>query len=221
MAVMNLVLGSLLLLCYLFNSVTTLLQSSGARNNPGFGGPGNDMAVKLEREMEASVPGYRGIQVAQSLVGLALSILLLLSGIGMLNLKNWGRIGSIIWALLMILYEVGITGYHLAVLSPAMTRALRDVPMGPGGPPATMIVTITSVVIVFFALLFITYAIVLLLMMLRANVVAAFSGLPPEEPGREWKPGEPPTGEQPAPGSEPPPPSGGGEQGIRRNPWDY
>jgi hypothetical protein len=221
MAIMNLVLGSLLLLWYVCSGIGAMMQAANP-NQAAFGGPNDKAAVNLDREVAQAVPGYRAYQIGQPLVGLLLSVLLLVSGIGLLNMQRWARTLAILWAVLMILLEVGSTAFHLLIVSPAMTRALRNVPLGPGIPDASVIVGITNVVMVVFAILLSAYALILLLMMLRQTVRAAFAGVPAadtHEPG--WIPPDGSGAERPLPGVEGPPPGGGGEQGIRRNPWDY
>ncbi len=226
MAVLNLVLGSLMVLVCLYGSITNLAQSANAKQ--GAVGRDDQFEVQLDREVARAVPGYRAYQVSTSLLGLLLSVALLLSGIGLLNLRRWGRSLALVWAVLMILMEIGTTTFHLLVLSPAMGEALRHVhvPARPGMPdPAalgSLIMTVANVAVVVIAVLLIVYAVILFLMMMKQNVRAAFAGLPAPggvEPVRLAP--EPYGAEQPPRVGEGPAPEGGGEQGIRRNPWDY
>jgi hypothetical protein len=221
LGIMNIVLGSLLLLCYLCGAASNLMQAASA-NNPRLGGA-DDPGVIIEREIAAEVPAYRAYQVGNAVLGLILSTLLLVSGIGLLNMQGWARIGSIIYAVVTIPESIGSVVFQLLVLSPAMSRAFEKVPMGPaGGPGVSVLMTVVNVVTIIVGMLLIVYALILLITMLRAPVREAFTGRPATD-AYEPRPMPPDTfgAERPPPGGEGPPAEGGGEQGIRRNPWDY
>src|SRR5437660_756916 len=185
MGILNIIFGSLFLLCYLCNGVSLIMQSSN--RGGGFGGA-NDPGVELMNQMQAEIPGFMAYQVGSSLLHLTLSILLLTSGIGLLNMQRWARAGSIVYAVVTILVEIGALIYQLAFINPVMNRVLEDIlrrqRVGPGGgPPISGLITIINVVTVIVQILLMVYAIVLLIMMLRPSAAAAFGGgPPPEEP---------------------------------------
>jgi hypothetical protein len=206
MGILNIVFGSLFLLCYLCNGVQLIMQSSGKAG--GFGGA-NDPGVELANQMQAEIPGLMVHQVSTTLLHLALSVLLLSSGVGLLNMQHWARVGSIVYAVVTIILEIGNLIYQLAFINPVMKRVLEDMlrrdHRGPGGGPeiGTLMNIITVITVIVYILLMV-YAIVLLIMMLRPSVAAAFgAGPPPEEPLVD-RYGE-----------------GGDEYERRRDPWNY
>jgi hypothetical protein len=204
MGILNIVLGSLFLLCYLCNGVSLLMQTSNLNQ-----GGGNDPGAELILQLQEEIPGFMVYQVSSSLLHLALSILLLTSGIGLLNVQRWARLGSIVYAVVTILVEIGALIYQLAFVNPVMNRVLEDIlrrqHLRPGGgPPISGLITIINVVTVIVQILLMVYAIVLLIMMLRPSTAAAFgAGPPPEEPLAD-RYGE-----------------GGDEYERRRDPWNY
>jgi len=206
MGILNIIFGSLFLLCYLCNGVSLIMQSSN--RGGGFGGA-NDPGVELMNQMQAEIPGFMAYQVGSSLLHLTLSILLLTSGIGLLNMQRWARAGSIVYAVVTILVEIGALIYQLAFINPVMNRVLEDIlrrqRVGPGGgPPISGLITIINVVTVIVQILLMVYAIVLLIMMLRPSAAAAFGGGPPPEEPLADRYGE-----------------GGDEYERRRDPWNY
>src|SRR5689334_8252565 len=54
----------------------------------------------IQQAVEKSFPGQRTYQVADALVGVVLALLLLVAGIGLLNMQPWGRLLSLAWAVL-------------------------------------------------------------------------------------------------------------------------
>ncbi len=207
MGILNIVMGSLFLLCYLCNGINLIMQSS-TLNRPGAFGPGQDPAVEMAQRMQEEIPGITVFQVTNTLAHLALSILLLICGIGLLNMRGWARVGSIIYAVVTILVDMGALFYQLAFINPVMNRMFEELArrgrMGPGGPSLAGLGTIINVVTVIVYLLLMIYAIILLIMMLLPRVRAAFaSGPPPEESLAERYE------------------EGGEEYERRRDPWNY
>src|SRR5262245_10275755 len=90
MGILNIIFGSLFLLCYLCNGVQLIMQSSGKAG--GCRGA-NDPGVEMVNQMQAEIPGLMVYQVTTALLHTVLSILLLTSGIGLLNMQRWARTG--------------------------------------------------------------------------------------------------------------------------------
>ena len=178
MAILNIVFGSLFLLCYLCGGVSLIMQS--AAGNGGLGGR-KDQAAEIADHLKAEVPGYAVYQVGNVVVNLALSILLLICGIGLLGMNQWARVGSIVYAITAILTTLGGLVYQLAVVNPVMNRyleAMLRAQAGQRGPDASFLLTIITAATVIVAILLMIYAIVLLVMMLLPRVRAAFASGP-------------------------------------------
>jgi hypothetical protein len=126
--------------------------------------PSNGLAASLHNN-----PTY----VAWSNVSMMMSILggcvMLVAGIGLLLLKNWGRILSIgyaIYAIIWALIGAGMT-FHLA--GNGIRQSFPQV-----GQLGVFFAVISVTVVLVFTL---TYPILLLIFMVRPNVVAACQGV--------------------------------------------
>jgi hypothetical protein len=144
------------------------------------GGAGQDPGVHLQKAIEA-IPGQQAFTVGELAINLVLDVLLIAAGIGLLSVKPWARILSMVYAPLAILNRLGAFAYELLVLIPAVDTLLRqELGRAPGVGPelqafnsfmkAGMIVS--SVI----GLLFVIYPIVVLILLNLSHVRAAFSG---------------------------------------------
>ena len=172
MGVLNIVFGSLFLLCSLCNGGQLMMNTAAANRGPrGFlREPGAEMLEALKAE----IPGYMAIEVSRHLLHLGLAILLLTAGIGLLNMQRWARVGSIIYAVATIILEIGSLIFQLAFVNPVTSRVLGQI-FGPFGdlgffPDFINTMTIAS------AFLLLIYAVVLLIMMLVPGTRAALEG---------------------------------------------
>ncbi len=178
MGILNIVFGSLGLLCYICGGIGLLmLFNSNALNLPGGINPFEDMKVFMSRE----VPAYWPIAIGQIVLGFIMSILLLVAGIGLLNMGGWARVLSIIYSIITILMQIGGLIFTLAYVNPAMERWQQQFMGRVGGrlPPGAMggaDSTFNNLTSVVGAIIGMVYAIVLLIMMLQPRVSAAFSG---------------------------------------------
>jgi hypothetical protein len=131
--------------------------------------------------------------IADALVGIILNIALLIAGIGLVRLRNWGRITSLWVAGLKIVCLTCLLAILLIWVLPAMIEKLRDMfqAVGPGVPPAALTTATTfmtygygvgAVIVYIFSLI---YPIVILVALTRRSVIAACT-----EPA-VWEIGEP------------------------------
>jgi hypothetical protein len=206
MGILNIVFGSLFLLCTVCGGAL-LLMMLGNSSMFQIGGvnPVQDMWDFVKRE----IPAYPAIAIGSLVAGLVLNALLLISGIGLLNMQNWARVLALIYSVITIIEQIGSLIFTIAYVNPVMTRweadfhrrfAGRLPPGGMGGGDSAF----QNLTTVAGAILGMVYAIVLLVMMLRPSVAAAFgTGPPPEEPLAD-RYGE-----------------GGDEYERRRDPWNY
>src|SRR5271165_184815 len=76
-------------------------------------------------------PAYLAWMKVQMIMGLLSNPLMLAAGIGLLLLKNWGRIGSIVYAIYAIIWAFVSSYVTSVVIRPAMHQGLdRLGPMG-------------------------------------------------------------------------------------------
>jgi hypothetical protein len=177
MGILNLVFGSIMLLCFMCNGIQVVMQLGG--NRPGALNDPNDPTTKMLDFMKAEIPGFMTVQVLSLAVHLILTLILLVSGVGLLNMKGWGRIGSIFYAVSSVLVEIASLIYQLVYVNPVMNRWLQGEfqrAKVPGMPDASFLSTLMNIGAVVGAVVLMTYAIILLIMMLLPKVSAAFAG---------------------------------------------
>jgi hypothetical protein len=88
--------------------------------------PFNLFWLVLPNRMIVMVPAYRVILLVSSIVGIGFSAWLLSLGIGLLKMKSWGRRGSVIYSIIVIVW--GIIGIILNIL--ALHFGWMNVPEG-------------------------------------------------------------------------------------------
>lgn len=182
MGILNIIFGALFLLCFLCSGASLLMQMSGARMGGGGLGDANDPTAQMWNFMKTEIPGFMAVQVASLVVHLLLTLLLLMSGIGLLNMQGWARIGSIFYAITSILVEIASLFYQLVYVNPAMNRWLQRelqrirVPGAPPAPDVSFFATAMNVGSIIGAVILVSYGVVLLIMMLLPKVSAAFAG---------------------------------------------
>src|SRR5436309_1238936 len=103
MGILNIVFGSIFLLCFLCDGGQFAINSSSARRPRAIF---RDPAAEVLQALQAEVPGYTAFQVSRILFSMGLAILLLTAGIGLLNMQRWARVGSIVYAIATIFLEV-------------------------------------------------------------------------------------------------------------------
>lgn len=134
-------------------------------------GPPNPMVDLFRND-----PTLRAFALFSGLTGTLISLLLLLSSLGSLALKQWGRTGMLGYATLALLMTVVEQAIGLAVVGPEVERAMRQ--SGIKQPPgiAWMSGWFGMVVVVLFKL---WYPALILYYFTRPRVRAAFeAGLP-------------------------------------------
>jgi hypothetical protein len=114
-------------------------------------------------------------QYASLLQYAVLSILMISSGIGLLKLRSWGRVLSLVYATLSILSNIAIAVYIWVVNIPAV-QAFAD-RLGAQGQQAQMVANMIK----FFAnfsiitpIVSLIYPMIVLIVMLRPSVAGAF-----------------------------------------------
>lgn len=163
MAVLNIVVGSLGLVCYCFSTIGMVILANPAefRDHPMV----QELIVRNEL-LAQEVPSYAPVQFAGTAVNLLLSILLIVAGIGLLYVQSWARICSLVYSALKIIMELALLGYTIAIVSPALAR------IQPGMAAADQ--ALGNAVAVAVAFFYVIHAVALLVVLLHPSVSAAF-----------------------------------------------
>jgi hypothetical protein len=130
----------------------------------------------FEAELEKRAPGYKVVQVTELVLGFVTSGLMIASGIGLLNMRPWGRTTAIVYAALSIAIRIPSVIYSAAFVLPAMNATFDALPGANQGPGAAVAQGIKIGLIVGLAIGFLTiiYPIIVLCVMLNGKVSAAF-----------------------------------------------
>jgi hypothetical protein len=144
------------------------------------GGAGQEPAIRLQKAIEA-IPGQRAFTVGELGINLVLDAMLIAAGIGLLSMKPWARILSLVYAPLAILNRLGVFAYTLLVLMPAFDSLFAQ---ELGRDPQTEVAlqaasSFMRGIMIFSAvvnLVFVIYPIVVLILLNLFHVRAAFSG---------------------------------------------
>jgi hypothetical protein len=163
-AVLNFVLALLLLICGISDLAGIKGEATTVVN-------GLRSTVDLKEYLQENVAGY----AAYPFISLTASILLaagfVVSGVGLLQVQNWGRILAVVSAAAAMAYQLFDSVYQLGFVIPAVRNLMGGVPLV-GGMAAG---AYTGKVVV-WALLVVAYSIVLLVSMLQGNMARVFAG---------------------------------------------
>jgi hypothetical protein len=170
-AILNFVFAGLLLIC------GVMAVAADTKGDVTINGVRTDLNDYLTSE----VPGYAAYPVMTLVLRLLLAVGFVISGIGLLQVQNWGRILAVVSASLAIVYQLGDSIYELGFVVPAIRNLVARVPLGLGGV-ATGAATAGAVI---RALIIVAYSIVLLVCMLQAHMARVFAGDYPGEPARD------------------------------------
>lgn len=165
-AVLNFVFGGLGLLGFFCGGGALLWMASASP----FGGDPVSQALALTWQALRQVPGYVPVAIGQLVVGLVLAVLVIVAGVGLLHLRGWARVLTLVYAVFTILLQIGGVVYTLAVVNPALDRVLppmlhRDGAFGPGSNNLLPIVG---------ALLSVGHGVFVLIALLLPSTAAAF-----------------------------------------------
>jgi hypothetical protein len=171
MGTLNIVFGSIFLLCNLCCGMWLLLLSSDEAQAGLFQDGRHQLAELIEKHafFRANVPGFTTVEVVKVAVGLVACVLLIIAGIGLLNVKSWGRLLSLAYSILGILVTLGDLVFTLALVNPAEERFLQG-RLNPGNA------ALNNVFSVLGAIIGMAYPVVLLIMMLLPSVSIALAG---------------------------------------------
>jgi hypothetical protein len=130
----------------------------------------------MERAME-SAPGAQAVQYGTIGFDLIISLTMIVSAVGLLKMRPWGRHLSILYAMMSIGLKLFVVVYAVAFTIPALNNFLDSRP--PSGQAEQMAFTMIRVIVIgapVLQLLFMIYPIIVLIIMFRPGLAAAFRG---------------------------------------------
>ncbi len=122
-----------------------------------------------------SGPAFHAVQIGTVVIDLAISITMIVSGIGLLQLRPWGRLLSIVYAVLSIALKVFEAGYAFAFTVPEVNEFLKThTASSPEEQFAFSFMRILAIGSPIVQLVCMIYPIIVLVIMFRPSVAAAF-----------------------------------------------
>jgi hypothetical protein len=192
-AVLQLVFGGIGIFLDICGGVMAL---SGAQNwmMPTATGPNAANMKRMQEDIQKtmdSVPASHAVQIGNFGADFAISIIMIMSGVGLLRLRPWGRLLSIVYAVASIALKIFGAVYAMAFTIPAINGYLNSHnATAPEEQFAFSIMRMTAILPLIFQLVFMIYPIIVLIIMFRPAVAAAFrdAGMPnrhTDSPDRE------------------------------------
>ena len=161
MAILNIVFGSLGVACSLISGAAVLLlYHVPARQG--------DYVRGLYDHLEKVIPGYTVITISRLFILLALAVLLVVAGVGLLRIKRWARWSSIAYGVSTVVTQLADLAYRFVYEIPVTQQWQRE------KSSSTTSIPDPSPILAPAAL--IGYSIALLIVMVLPSVSAAFAG---------------------------------------------
>jgi len=176
--ILQLVFGILGLVCGLI----ALAGGAAALNKGGGGGggaaPGGLTEAELQRMIEDEIPHQKLVEHIEMGVGFLLSLLMIVSGAGLVNRQPWGRTVAIVYAVLSICYHVVDLLYAILFVVPGMNAVADKVAARAGAQGGIVGGAMKGGMFVglLISAAITIYPIVVLVVMQRAGVKAALAG---------------------------------------------
>jgi hypothetical protein len=189
--ILQIVFGGLALLCSLLGALG--LAMSFAMGGAAGGGAAAPNLKPQEKEMvefqqslptiQDKQPGGKVVQYAQAGLDLVLSVVMIVSGIGLLQMQAWGRLLAIGYSVVSLLQKVFGIVYAVAFTIPATNQLIET--FAPKFPPAQtmaslfrMIAYATPIVMLVIAV----YPTLVLIFMLKGSTARALRSDRPADP---------------------------------------
>jgi hypothetical protein len=129
---------------------------------------------QLRKRLERQFPLNPIYEVVAIGLGIGLAAVLVLAGIGLWKMRDWGRSLSLAWAVLTMLYRIGQLVYNATVLGPVTLKITQDYEAANQAVPLSFSVRVVAVMTMVTAFLII-YPAILLIFMLLPNTAEAFA----------------------------------------------
>src|SRR5262249_8465194 len=172
MAILNFIFGGIWLVMLACSGLILLVASSlvgSLPRMPNAPDPTEQMTVMYER-----IPGFVAFTVVSLTLGVVVCLLLIVSGVGLLKMRPWGRWLCVAYACLSILYTLMGTVFTLAFYNPVMAEYQQELPRKYPAAVATSPGVLNAVSVV-GAVAYLVYPVVILIVMFLPSVAAAFA----------------------------------------------
>lgn len=172
--IMNIVFGSIWSLCCFCSGGGMFFVGAVMQNPPPNDDPEFQKQLELLRGITDNVPSFVAYFMVMIFGTAILAFVMLIAGIGLLQVKKWGRVLSILVASANIVLYIGLTVFFLGTVIPNLRDWVQQAPPGMFPQPAPQndaVDVIQHVVLMFFMML---YSILLLIFMFVPNVRKAF-----------------------------------------------
>jgi hypothetical protein len=186
-AVLNLVFGASNLLCVLcagagVGFLALALGQPGAARDPAVGDLKEALA-SASREVPLLVP----VWVGDAVVSLVLAVVMVVAGLGLLGMRRWARVLSIVYGVATLLAQTTSLAVHFLLLNPALDRweqgfQARPAPGRAGPMSLAGNGLLGNSLVLFNALTDIVYAAAVLVVMFLPSIAPAFAGRGTGEP---------------------------------------
>jgi hypothetical protein len=179
-AVLQIVFGAIGA-CGAVSTLSGVAQSIQAMNPPPQNNaPGQPKvsAQDVQKKFEQKIPNFDLIQKAEAGIGLAVSLVMIASGIGLLKLLPWGRMLAILYGFLSIALHIWALVFAFVFVMPAFNELTNDLSAQFGKDAAlfAQIMQYSVMAALVIGALTVIYPIIVLIIMFRPAVVAAFRG---------------------------------------------
>ena len=176
-AILNLVFGGLGMFCNLCGVAGLVATPALEKMQKDQGAKGGFDTLELQKHMEARIPGYAILQWSQVGIGVILSLILILGGIGLLRMQPSARWLCVGYSIISIIYHLSYMIYTIIIVNPEidewLTKQGVQLPSG--------LFTAGSVA---GAIIGMTYAVVLLIFMMIPSTGKALAANNADEFGR-------------------------------------
>lgn len=157
-----------------------------------------DLQDRIEEEMAKRIPGFTTYEIVNAIETLIMALVLIVSGVGLLNMQAWARYLSITYAVLGIVFTIAGLIFSFLFIMPAMKPIFQEVARNEPPEVANMMETFASVAMVGAGCCGLIYPVAVLIVMLLPSVSSAFRApvlLGPEreddedyyDPGERWQ----------------------------------
>jgi hypothetical protein len=187
------------ILHFLFGVIGLCGFTAGAAQVSGLvpqfsGAPQGKGAEKIERvqkrlqEALEQAPGQKVLQLVSLGVSFTLSVILIIGGIGLLQMRSWARWLSVVYAVVDLVYLAATVVFYFVVTQPALEGVRQELEnIDPG--MAQLFQLAFTVGSVLGPLITLIYPTTVLIIMLLPGVGRAFHAIPPEaKAGEEYRP---------------------------------
>jgi hypothetical protein len=157
--------------------VSLNLVSTAAPMGPGGGGGGgNAQQEKIVKELQEILkhapPAYEGWSLAQLGIWAVLAVLLIVGGIGLINMRPWGRTASLLYALISLASKIAALVIHFTVLMPALQPFIEQAQAA--DPELGRFLNLGFLFLGLLPLVMCIYPVIVLIIMLLPSTARAF-----------------------------------------------